>query len=253
MATDKFLVTFPGAKDRASSQDEECCIVELDGVKRRIRFHDYHEIYRIPGLYEYLFCDKLGCVSPEVVTNLLEDTVAKSSASLSELDILEIGAGNGIVGELLKKQGVNTIVGVDIVPEAAEATRRDRPSVYDDYYVADLENLSPDTRKNLEAKSFNCLVAVGALGFGDIHPKAFASAFSFIAQDGWIAFNIKEDFLEKSDKTGFSRLIGEMVEGDILEVQVKHQYRHRFSVDRRPLYYSGIIAKKKAAIPEQML
>jgi predicted TPR repeat methyltransferase len=227
--------------------------VELDGVKRRIRFHDYHEIYRIPGLYEYLFCDKLGCVSPEVVTNLLEDAVAKSSASLSELDILEIGAGNGIVGELLKRQGVNTIVGVDIVPEAAEATRRDRPSVYDDYYVADLENLSPDTRKNLEAKSFNCLVAVGALGFGDIHPKAFASAFSFIAQDGWIAFNIKEDFLEKSDKTGFSRLIGEMVEGDILEVQVKHQYRHRFSVDRRPLHYVGIIAKKKAAIPEQML
>lgn len=253
MATDKFLVTIPGSKDSGTSQDKEYCIVELDGIKRRIRFHDYHEIYRIPGLYEYLFCDKLGCVSPEVVTSLLGDAVAKSSVSLSELDILEIGAGNGIVGELLKKQGIRTIVGIDIVPEAAEATRRDRPSVYDDYYVADLENLSSDTIKNLEAKGFNCLVTVGALGFGDIHPKAFANAYNFIAQDGWIAFNIKEDFLEESDATGFSRLIREMVERGILEVQVKHRYRHRFSVDRRPLYYSGIIAKKKAAIHEQIV
>jgi len=146
METDKFLVTFPEPKDSATSQDEECCIVELNGAKQRIRFHDYHEIYRIPGLYEYLFCDKLGCVSPEVVTSLLTDAVAKSSASLSELDILEIGAGNGIAGELLKKQGIRSVVGIDIVPEAAEATRRDRPAVYDDYYIADLENLSSDTK-----------------------------------------------------------------------------------------------------------
>ena len=253
MAKDKFLVTFPGSKDSDTSQDEEYCIVEIDGVKRRIRFHDYHEIYRIPGLYEYLFCDKLGCVSPEVVTSLLGDAVAKSSTSLSELDILEIGAGNGIAGELLKKQGIHTIVGIDIVPEAAEATRRDRPSVYDDYFIADLENLSSETRRNLEGKGFNCLVTVGALGFGDIHPKAFANAYSLIAQDGWIAFNIKEDFLEESDATGFSRLIREMVERGILEIQVTHRYRHRFSVDRRPLHYIGIIAKKKAAIPAQML
>jgi hypothetical protein len=157
------------------------------------------------------------------------------------------------VGELLKKQGIRTIVGIDIVPEAAEATRRDRPSVYDDYYIADLENLSSDTKKSLEAGGFNCLVTVGALGFGDIHPKAFANAYSFIAQDGWIVFNIKEDFLETSDKTGFSGLIRDMIERGVIEVQVKHRCRHRFSVGGQPLHYVGIIAKKKAAIPEHML
>jgi trans-aconitate methyltransferase len=246
-------VTFPRADDGASSQDEEWCFVELDSIKQRIRFHDYHEIYRIPGLYEYLFCDKLGCVSPEVITGLLKDAVAKSSTSLSQLYVLEIGAGNGIVGELLKKQGINSIVGIDIVPEAAEAIRRDRPLVYDDYYVADLENLPPDIRNELEAKGFNCLVTVGALGFGDIHPEVFATALSFIPKNGWIAFNIKEDFLEESDKTGFSGLVRKMIEEDILEVQVQHRYRHRFSVDGRPLYYVGVIGKKKAAISDQLL
>jgi hypothetical protein len=105
----------------------------------------------------------------------------------------------------------------------------------------------------LEAKDFNCLVTVGALGFGDIHPKAFANAYSFIAQDGWIAFNIKEDFLEESDATGFSRLIRKMVEGSVLELYVKHRYRHRFSVDDKPLYYVAVIARKKTAVPEGLL
>ena len=84
--------------------------------ERRIRFHDYHEIYSIPGLYEYLFCQKLRCISPDIITSLLVDEINKSSASVSELEVLEIGAGNGIVGELLKKQGIGSLVGIDIVP-----------------------------------------------------------------------------------------------------------------------------------------
>jgi len=253
VATDKFSVRFPGPKARCKSQAEEYCIVDVDGAERTIRFHDYHEIYSIPGLYEYLFCQKLRCISPDVVTGLLVDEIDKSSASVSELDVLEIGAGNGIVGELLKKQGIGSLVGIDIVPEAAEATRRDRPSVYDEYYIEDLENLSSDSRKNLQAKGFNCLVTVGALGFGDVPPKAFGNAYNFIAHDGWIAFNIKEDFLEKSDTTGFSQLVRGMVQRGILGVQVKHRYRHRFSVGGSPLFYMAIIAKKKASIPKGIL
>ena len=253
MMTEKFLVTFPEPEDAGAGQDEEYCIVELDGVKKRIRFHDYHEVYRVPGLYEYLFCEKLGCVSPEVITGLLADSVARSSAAASELNILEIGAGNGIVGELLRKQGPRIIIGIDIVPEAREAARRDRPFAYDDYYIADLENLPWDIRKNLEATDLNCLVSVGALGFGDIPPKAFVQAYNLISRNGWIAFNIKEDFIKETDATGFSRLIRDMVVRDILKIHVEHRYRHRFSVDRRPLHYVGVIAKKKAAIPARML
>ena len=45
------------------SQDEEWCEITIDGVAHRIRFHDYHELYSVPGLYEQLFCERLECWS----------------------------------------------------------------------------------------------------------------------------------------------------------------------------------------------
>ena len=72
MATDKFSVRFPGPKARCKSQAEEYCIVDVDGAERRIRFHDYHEIYSIPGLYEYLFCKKLKDELPNVEIEIVE-------------------------------------------------------------------------------------------------------------------------------------------------------------------------------------
>ena len=56
---------------RGLSQDEEYCLVVRDGEERKIRFHDYDEIYRIPGLYEYLFYDRLKCTSHDQVSSLL--------------------------------------------------------------------------------------------------------------------------------------------------------------------------------------
>jgi SAM-dependent methyltransferase len=253
MPLDKFSVIFPEPKADWTSQAAEYCIVDVDGVQRKIRFHEYHEIYSIAGLYEYLFYEKLRCQSPGVVTDLLVDEIRKSSQSVSELKVLEIGAGNGIVGEHLRKHGVNSIIGVDILPEAAEATHRDRPAVYEAYYVEDLQSLSSGNRTKLEAEGFNCLITVGSLGFGDIPAPAFSNAYNLIADNGWIAFNINEEFLKESDSTGFARLVGRMVGNGILETSVRHRYCHRLSVDGRPLYYVAMIARKKTSLPEDVL
>ena len=66
-------VRFPTDDEAAASQDTEWCEVVHDGARHTIRFHDYHEIYDIPGLYERIFHDHLKCSSPEVVIGLLRE------------------------------------------------------------------------------------------------------------------------------------------------------------------------------------
>ena len=104
-----------------------------------------------------------------------------SANPITELRVLDLGAGNGMMGEVLKRNGVARLVGADIIPEARDAAYRDRPTVYDDYYVADLMNLDADTLEQLREWRFDCLTCVAALGFGDIPPRAFFNAMKLSA------------------------------------------------------------------------
>ena len=71
--TTDLTVTFPSTAERGLDQDEEWCRVRVDDEVRTIRFHDYHEIYDVPGLYEHIFHDHLECRSPQVVIGLLDE------------------------------------------------------------------------------------------------------------------------------------------------------------------------------------
>ena len=57
--------------DADMAQDSEWCDVHLPAGTRRVRFHDYDEIYAIPGLYEHLFYDLLRCTSPATLADML--------------------------------------------------------------------------------------------------------------------------------------------------------------------------------------
>lgn len=96
-----FSVTFPEAASQHLDQDEEFCYLHTGESKRRIRFHDYGEIYNIPGLYEYLFYEKLECQSPSILGTLLDHEVSRQGKEMKDLCVLDMGAGNGIMGEVL--------------------------------------------------------------------------------------------------------------------------------------------------------
>ncbi len=246
-------VRFPRAQPGGLDQDQEWCIVEFNGTRKRIRFHDYDEVFAIPGLYEHLFYRRLKCNSPEVVCSLLERQVRENSTRMSELAALDIGAGNGMVGEELAARGVESVVGVDIIEEAAEATQRDRPGVYEKYFVADLTDLPVNVADQLEETELNCLTVVAALGYGDIPPAAFARAYNLISTPGWVAFNIKEGFLADGDSTGFAGFTRRMIRSGIMHVRVMHRYRHRLSIAGDPLHYMAVVATKESNIPETWL
>lgn len=252
MLISDFEVRFPDST-QGLSQDEEYCVLVRDGKERRIRFHDYREIYNIQGLYEYLFYDRLKCASHERVSSLLVGAVRDHDTSVSDLAVLELGAGNGLVGEALATRGVETIIGADIIEEAARAAHRDRPDLYDRYYVEDFCALDDDVRRELQSLELNCLVCVAALGFGDIPPEAFAQAFNLVADGGWVAFNIKEAFVDASDSTGFARLINRATDDGALEIVEIESYRHRISIDGEALNYRAIIGRKRSDISDETL
>ncbi len=242
-----FDITFPPGRPGEFDQDEEFCEVVIDGEARRIRFHDYDQIFQIPGLYEQLFYAELECDSPRTIAGLIGEQVDNESAA--QLRVLDVGAGNGMVGEELDRMGARHIVGVDIIPEAKEAAERDRPGVYDDYFVVDLTDVPAGDLERMEEYRFNCLTTVAALGFGDIPPEAFTTAYNLVENGGLIAFNIKERFVSDGDRSGFEDLISTALDDGTLDLEAQRRYRHRLAVSGNPLHYIAMVARKRADLP----
>lgn len=235
------------------SQDAEWCEVTVNGTRERVRFHDYGRIFDIPGLYERLFYDILDCDSPRRVVGMLDEVLEDFDQDAGELRVIDVGAGNGVVGEQLAELEPDAVVGLDILEEAQDAARRDRPGVYDDYVVTDLTDMSPETNERLERADFNCLVSVATLGFNDIPPRAFAAAADFIDTPGWLAFNVKEEFLRARETKGFGGLIQRLQETGVIQIQAYRRYRHRLSISGEPLHYVAMVARKLREIPDRLV
>lgn len=245
-------ILLPEADDGVD-QDEEWCEIVIKGDKRRVRFHDYSDVFGIPGLYEELFYDRLKCCSPSYIVNLLESVVSEYGERPDELRVLDVGAGNGMVGDELQALGVESVVGIDIIPAAREAANRDRPDVYDEYRVTDLTDLPEAEEEKLRRTDANCLTTVAALGFGDIPPLAFAKALDLIATPGWLAFNLKEDFLREHDTSGFSRLNRRLNRDGFIQTLCYRRYQHRISITGKPLFYVAVIARKLKDLDSDLL
>ena len=251
--TERYRLQFPPSNSVELEQDEVFFSLIEDGEEKHLRFHDYDEIYKRPGLYEQLFYERLRCNSPAKVAELLQRALNTVREPITELRVIDLGAGNGMMGEVLKREGVARLVGADIIPEARDAAYRDRSAVYDDYYIEDFANLDAGVLNELREWRFDCLTCVAALGFGDIPPRAFFNAMKLVRTDGWLAFNIKESFLDHAEHTGFSRLIRELIFSKYLDIYHLELYRHRLSMEGTQLFYYAVVARMSASIPEDFL
>jgi len=246
-------IQFPPLCTNDLGQNEAFFYLLSENNKEKIRFHDYNRIYQIQGLYEQLFYDRLKCNSPKKVTDALKHTIDMNKEYFSEMKILDFGAGNGMMGEELKKIGLARLVGVDILEDAKLAAERDRPGTYDEYFVKDFTQLTDDDKEEIKSWNLNALTTVAALGFGDIPPLAFIEALNLIDNEGWVAFNIKETFLYNTDTSGFSKLIRGLIFSEYLNINHLERYRHRLSMDGSPLFYFSVVCWKNKDIPIDFL
>jgi len=247
---DALVYRFPEV-DADLKQDEEWLEVRVDGEWQRLRLHDYASIYAIPGLYEAVFYRTLKCCSPKRSVALFEEVLAQHKVEPQTLRVLDVGAGNGMVGEQLWTLGAQRLVGIDIVDEARAAALRDRSHVYADYLIEDLTDLSEATERTLRRQRLNCMTCVAALGFSDIPPRAFLKAFDVIETPAWLAFNIKQDFLRENDRSGFAELVAALRSDKILRVEAYRRYRHRLSIRGKPLHYVAMVARKLRDLPDE--
>ncbi len=244
MNTCDLQVAYPSKKCMLD-QDEEFFELITDEGRECIRIHEYDRVYDVPGLYEEVVYNKLQCSSPNVITGLLKEAVEQSADTSEPLRVLDFGAGNGIVGECLQDAlETEAIVGVDIIDEARKAVKRDRPGVYDDYYVMDLSQTDKQDKQRLNRWNFNALVTVAALGFGDIPTQAFVNAFNLVDDNSWVVFNIKDRFFSDDDDTGYNEVLQEMI-GKNLKMIKKHHYCHRLSMTGDPLHYYAVVGRKE--------
>ena len=247
-----FEIRFPNDSN-GLDQHEEWFEYWDKGERRKLRIHDYADLFGREGLYEALVYQALECNSPAELAALFRSVLADQEESVSQLRILDLGAGNGMVAEEFVASGASHCVGVDLLHEAKAAAQRDRPSVYQDYLVADLCNLGEEDGRALDEHRLNCLLTVAALGFGDIPPKAFVTAFNALTWNGWLGMTIKEDFLTADDASGFAALIKVMLEKNVVEQLATKRYRHRLSVAGEPIHYIALVARKHMDISAEMV
>ena len=226
---------------------EEFFWISQDGIERKLKLHDYPEIYRVPHLYEYLM-DKLKATSHDVLASLLIDKFTQAGRSIEDLVVLEVGAGSGMAGKALAERGVKSIVGIDIVPEAAIAAAREYPGVYENYYVEDLSKLSSDTEKALSNRGFNCILCGSALGFNHIPPQTWGKAYSMISRNSLVAFNVQKERWEDKSEKSFSAYHPWVDDTSVFKIALTHNYQHRFYMDGRSLNYVAVIGSKQADI-----
>lgn len=251
-AESTFEISFP--KDSNDlDQHKEWFEYWDDGERRKLRIHDYADLFSREGLYEALVYEMLECNSPAELAAVFSGALQGQRQEFAHLRILDLGAGNGMVAEEFVAGGAKYCVGVDLLAEAREAAERDRPGIYQDYLVADLCNLAEQDSHNLDEHRLNCLLTVAALGFGDIPPQAFATAFNALTWEGWLGMTIKEDFLMADDPSGFAALIKAMIDNNVVDALATKRYQHRLSVAGEPIYYIALVARKNGDIPAEMV
>jgi trans-aconitate methyltransferase len=222
------------------SQDEESFVLTHDdGTSERIVLHDYSRVYAVPGLYEEVVQHRLGCASPQVLAGTLADAVAAAQAPMAGLRVLDVGAGNGVVGEELHARGAQVIAGTDGVVAARDAARRDRPELYEVYAIAGVDAVTPE--QLVADHGLNALTTAGAIGLGHIEVSDVARWWAAFPPGSWFAATCPPDVVDPAGED----LLGALATADPTTQVVRQEtFAHRRRMSGATITYSVVVARK---------
>lgn len=209
-----------------------------------VHLHEYDRIYAVPGLYEHVVQERLRCRSPQVAADGFLRVLERLGLEPGPVAVLDVGAGTGAVGELLRDGGVARVVGVDALPAAREAALRDRPGVYADYLVGDFSD-DGALRTALRPYALGGLVSAGAFGGTHATPRALTNALAVLPAGAPVAFTIDERWMDTSDPDGFGATVDRLVADGELDVLERERFQHRVTTTGEPVFYELITARTR--------
>jgi SAM-dependent methyltransferase len=225
--------------------DGEYVALQHDGDDEVIvGLHDYARLYREPGLYEHIVQDLLDCRSPQVAAAGLARALTRLRLDAADLTLLDLGAGTGLVGELVHKLGGGAVVGVDALPAARAACLRDRPGTYREYLVGDLADPSPELLARLRCHHPNGLISAGAFGGTHAPATALLNALALLPAGAPVVFTIDERWMRTDGPGGFRTPVGELLASGGLELIERVLFRHRLTTGGAPIHYELLIAAR---------
>jgi SAM-dependent methyltransferase len=238
-----YTVTLEDGPDRAPG-DEAFTVTFAGGRRRRIGLHEYDRIYAVPGLYEAVVQERLQCASPAKLAEVLLGVAKLEGRRPHLLRVLDLGAGNGLVGEELRARGVEVLVGTDSAKKARAAAQRDRPGLYASYVVADSAGL-PQLGTLVRELGINCIVCAGALGFEHIEAHSFVELWELLPPGAMFALTVHEDLSQPGASDIGDELAALRADPAGTEIVVWERFRHRLSMSGRPIHYVAVGARKR--------
>jgi trans-aconitate methyltransferase len=219
--------------------EESFVLIRDDGSSERIVLHDYSRVYAVPGLYEEVVQHRLGCASPQVLAGALADAVAAAGASTAGLRVLDVGAGNGVVGEELHARGAQVVAGIDGVVAARDAARRDRPELYEVYAIAGVDEVTVE--QLVADHGLNALTAAGALGIGHVEVSDVARWWAAFPPGSWFAATVPPDVADPAGED----LLGALLAADpTTQVVRQDPFAHRRRMSGEAITYNVVVARK---------
>jgi hypothetical protein len=235
-----YTVSFP-PQPAERPGDEIVEVAFSDGRTESLRIHDYDKVYAVPGLYEEIVQHRLDCRAPAQVASMLAEAADRLGRPRGAVRVLDVGAGNGVSGEAQAAQGLNPVVGVDILPEARLAALRDRPGLYDLYLSTDLRELDTAAVREVHALAPNALAIVGAMGSGHLPAGALAAALDLLTEDALFAYSVDPE-LDDPSAHAVQELIADLERAGGLRELDRRRYRHRLAADGRERWWDAVVA-----------
>jgi aspartate/methionine/tyrosine aminotransferase/SAM-dependent methyltransferase len=166
--------------------------------------------------YDNLNNSDIGWIGPCNTVEYLEKYVRKEQL------ILDAGAGTGLVGEILQKEGYQNVVGVDL----SEGMMREalKKNIYKQYHLMDLTK-----ELSFNKESFDAVILAGVFTYGHVGPEIFTNIIPVVKKGGYIVFTIREDFYHSSK---FEEKINILIKQDRLSLVEKSDIYQAFKNEK---------------------